>query len=75
MFDALDNELVFLEVFISEKHRRCLSEMASKQGILWGTLIERMIAQYQLVDENIFSLTPNLNHPTNQRLLKAPAND
>ncbi len=33
-------------------------------------MIEHMIAQYQLVEEGIMNLTPNLDHPFNQRLKK-----
>jgi len=44
----------------------------SKHPTEIGTIFRQSLAIKQLIDEGIYELKPNMNHPINQRLLKCP---
>jgi hypothetical protein len=64
-----------IEIDGDEEVLDCFMQLSSKHNFTWEQMFKQMVSQYQLVDEGIYKLTPNMDHPSNKHLKCAPENE
>lgn len=61
--------------YFSPDERQYIVEQSEKLDIHPFQFLTHILRQYQLIEIGVYNITPNLNHPTNQRMMVAPEND
>lgn len=64
-----------MTLYLSDREEQYVLEMSKKLDISTNSVIKLAISRFQLIEENIYTMTPNLDHPINRRMKCAPEND